>query len=78
MIPLSRRAEPEYHWTGRHLYEVWQPSGRRVWMGSIVRDGHRKVWSAWRRGEHLGSFSDQEGARGAVEEYAKEHGKQKI
>ena len=75
MIPQPQRG-PDYRWTGRHLYEVW-PGGRRVYVGSVTRDVFRKAWSAWRRGEHLGSFSGEEGAREAMEEFAREQVKPK-
>jgi hypothetical protein len=70
MIPRPARFHPVHHWEGRHLYLVWPH--RRHYVGSVVRNHFLRTWAAWRRGEYVGSFTSEEGARGAIEEVARE------
>lgn len=70
MTPM-KTVQPALVWEGRFLYEEW-PSGRRRYVGTIVRDTFRRQWAVWRRGEYVASYSDESGAREGLEEQARE------
>jgi len=71
----ARTVAPALVWGRHHLYQEW-PSGRRRYVGSIVRSGcpHHRTWSVWRRGEYIASYSDESGAREGLEECIREEG----
>ena len=72
MTPMKTVA-PTLVWEGRHLYQEW-PSGRRRYVGTIVRDLFRRQWSVWARGEYIASYSGEDGAREGLEEHARGEG----